>query len=388
MNVFFRKFINLNSPWGKGPKGGNENEPGDEIDKMLKQGGEKIRNLFEQQARKRMGGGSHETGFAKIALMILAVAFLIWLASGFYIVREGERAAVMRFGKFSRIAMPGPNYYLPTPFENIVKLKVDKIQKEEFGIKDQQTAEQLAQRFYKGLDMSDESKKKNIIKNHSILMLTGDENIVDISFSVQWKIVDIKKFVFNIEDPVDTLKNVSESAMREIIGETPVAEAHTEGKTIIQTRVRDVAQKILDQYSSGIEIVNLQLLKVDPPLEVIDAYLDVQTARADKERIINEAMSYRNDVIPKARGNASKIVQEAEGYKESLVAEAHGVAEQFNLVHAQYRNAPNVTRKRIYLETMEKVLGDMDKVIIDNKNGTGVLPYLPLEQFKNQNSEK
>lgn len=364
------KLINLNSPWGNDSGGGNRKPPNEkEIEEIIKKSGDKIKKIFDH---KPSGNGG---GFSISFLAIFLILTFVWLASGFYIVREGERAVVMRFGKYNRTAMPGPNYYLPTPFEKIIKLKVDQIQKEEIGERNKS----FKARFNKANLVS---VPMNAVHNdHSILMLTGDENIVDINFIVQWRISNIKDYVFNVEDPKNTLIDVSESAMREIIGETPVAAAHTEGKTIIQERVKNLAQEILDSYGAGVEIVHLQLLKVDPPMEVIDAYRDVQTARADKERSINEAYSYRNDILPRARGRAEKIVQTAEGYKASIISEAIGHASQFNSIYEQYRLAKNITKKRIYLETMEKILHKMDKIIIDGKNGSNVLPYLPLDKL-------
>jgi membrane protease subunit HflK len=215
------------------------------------------------------------------------------------------------------------------------------------------------------------------------LMLTGDENIVDINFTILWVISDAGQYLFNVRDPEATVKAAAESVMREIVGQTPIAEALAEGRAQIEARARGDLQSILESYEAGILITQAQLQKVDPPNQVVDAFRDVQRARADQERLRNEAEAYRNDIIPRARGEAEQIIQEAEAYKQEVVSRSSGDAARFNDVYESYRVAKDVTVRRIYLETMEEVLGNANKVIIDQSaSGSGVLPYLPLPELQ------
>ena len=220
------------------------------------------------------------------------------------------------------------------------------------------------------------------------LMLTGDENIVDINFSVFWIIDDAGKFLFKLRNPEKSVKSVSESVMREVIGITPIVDALAAGRQEIETKSLSKIQIVLDNYESGVKITQLQLQKVDPPDQVIDSFRDVQRARADKEKVINEAIAYKNDLIPRARGEAEQILQEAEAYKREVVARSEGDADRFNSVLKAYKNNEEVTRNRIYLETLEKIFQNATKVIIDTKQGSGVLPYLPLPEIQKRNKRK
>jgi membrane protease subunit HflK len=214
------------------------------------------------------------------------------------------------------------------------------------------------------------------------LMLTGDENIVDIDFSVFWVINNAEDFLFNIQNPESTVKAVAESAMREVVGRSNIQPILTQARQITETAVQQLMQTTLDAYGAGVQVTQLQLLKVDPPAEVIDAFRDVQAARADQERIRNEAQTYSNRIIPEARGQASQITEAANAYRDRTIAEATGQADRFTKVLEEYAKAPDVTRRRIFLETMESVLGDMDKIIVDEKtSGTGVVPFLPLNEL-------
>jgi len=213
------------------------------------------------------------------------------------------------------------------------------------------------------------------------LMLTGDENIVNIDFSVFWVIKNAGNFLFKIQDPATTVKAAAETAMREVIAKSKLQSILTEGRSKIENETRDIAQSLLDEYESGIQITQVQTQKADPPDQVIDAFRDVQAARADMERAKNEAEAYQNDVIPRARGEAAKILQEAEAYKKQVVAAAEGEASRFLAIYTEYAKAKVVTQERMYLETMEKVLADIDKVIIDKNAGSGVVPYLPLPEL-------
>lgn len=294
-------------------------------------------------------------------LLVAAGAFVLWLATGvFFRVEPDEQGVVMRFGAFHRFATPGLNFRLPSPIEEVYKPKVTRVNRVEIGYRTAMT----------------ENGVNRSIPEES-LMLTGDENIVDIDSEVQWKIRDAKKFLFNVRNPEETVKAAGESAMRDIVAKTPLSEILTEGRLKVELAAKDLLQHTLDQYDAGIEIVRLQMLKGDPPPEVIDAFRDVQTARADKEREQNEALSYRNDILPRARGQAEQMIQDAEAYQKEVVARSEGEASRFKAVYEEYVKAKDVTKKRMYLETMEKILTGMDKLILDSK--TQPVPYLPLE---------
>jgi membrane protease subunit HflK len=264
------------------------------------------------------------------------------------------------------IIEPGLNYHLPNPIEKVLTPSVTRVNRTEIGYRN---AEGTAVRGAVTRQVPEEA-----------LMLTGDENIVDINFAVFWVIKDAKAYLFNIRGPDATVKSAAESAMREVIGETPIAQALAEGRGKIETDTHTLLQAILDLYRAGIGVTQLQLLKVDPPGPVIDAFRDVQRALADRERLRNEAEAYRNDIIPRARGDAVRITQEAEAYRQEIIARAQGDADRFVSVYRAFKAAQDVTIERLYLETMEEVLRNSNKVIIDKsaQGGTGVLPYLPL----------
>jgi len=298
-----------------------------------------------------------------VGLVVLAVVF-IWLSLGVYKVDSTENAVVLYFGKFYKIATPGLNYYIPYPFGEVIKKNVTGVNTEEFG-------------FSSSLRKSD---KRNF--DAESLMLTGDENIVDIEFQVQWQISDIKEFVFNIVEPNKSIRKSSESAMREIIARTPIASALSDGKGKIEQDTKILLQEILDYYEAGIRITAVQLRRVDPPMQVIDAFRDVQTAKADKEKEINEAQAYANDIIPRARGTASQMKEQSEAFAQEVIANAQGEAGRFVSVYNQYAKSKQVTKRRIYLETIEKIYRDTDKVFIDkNTAKNAVTPYFPLNDL-------
>ena len=290
------------------------------------------------------------------------ILLIIWLISGFYKVNANEQGVILRFGKWVRTTEPGLHYHLPYPIEIAKTPKVTKVNKTEIGF-----------RTFK--------ESRRLLPEES-LMLTGDENIVDINFSVFWVIKDAGKYLFNLRSPERSIKAVSESVMREVIAKSRISSVLAEGRRDIELKSIEDIQLVLDNYGSGVQITQLQLQKVDPPDQVIDSFRDVQRARADKEKAINEAIAYRNDIIPKARGEAAKIVQESEAYKQEVVARSQGDANRFNSILKSYKNNEDVTKNRIYLETLEEVLQNASKVIIDTKQGSGVIPYLPLPEIK------
>jgi membrane protease subunit HflK len=260
---------------------------------------------------------------------------------------------------------------LPAPIEEVETPKVTRVNRIDIGFR---TAGDLG-RATASRDVPEES-----------LMLTGDENIIDIDFAVFWVIKDAGQFLFNIQNPEATAKAAAESAMREVVGKTVIAQALAEGRQKIEDEVRSLTQEILDSYGAGILVQEVKLQKVDPPGPVIDAFRDVQRARADLERQRNEAEAYANDVLPRARGEAEKMIQEAEAYRQEVVARAEGDANRFLAVYKEFSRARDVTTRRIYLETMEQVLRGINKIIVDNKGGTGVVPYLPLPELQKRSS--
>ena len=344
------------SPWGKKPEDDNN-----------------ISELFSKNKPNMPKFNLSGKGFEDRSLifLILGAIFVIWIASGFFIVHEGEQAAVTRFGKFVRIGTAGANYHLPYPIESSTKVNVDHIQKEEIGYRSTTT---------KGKHVGFAKNVIDKILPEESLMLTGDENILDLNFFVQWRVINLEKYLYNIENVKATVKSAAESAMREVIGSTPMAFVQTDGRARAETDAKALLQKMLDEYNSGVLVENLQLEKVDPPEEVIDAFRDVQTARADKERAINKAEAYRNAVIPEARGEASKIVQGAEGYRAQVIDKSKGRAQKFNEIYSEYKKSKDVTRKRMYLDTVEEVLKNNNKTIISGDLNRSIVPYLPLNK--------
>jgi membrane protease subunit HflK len=298
-------------------------------------------------------------------VLVAGVLVVLWAASGFYRVNPDEQGVVMRFGAFDRTAPPGLNYHIPWPVESVTTPRVTRINRVDVGFRAAADAGPSI-RPIAARDVLEES-----------LMLTGDENIIDIDFAVFWRIRDAGEFLFNTRNPEVTVKSAAESVMREVIGRTPIQPALTEARAQIEQEVRRGTQAIMDQYRAGVEITQVQLQKVDPPTQVVDAFRDVQRANADRERARNEAESYRNDIIPRARGEAERMVQEAEGFRESQVARARGEAGRFLSVLSAYQVAQDVTLRRMYIETMEEVLRRNPKVVVDSAL-QNIVPLLNL----------
>lgn len=344
-------------PWGGGGRGPGGQGPWNrgsgpqtpDLEELLRRSQDRFRRMFP-------GGASGSRGI----ILIVVAAILIWLASGFYRVQPDEQGVVLRFGQWVRTTATGSglNYHLPFPIETVLTPKVTTVNRVDVGFRTTSAGGGLR-------SVPEEA-----------LMLTGDENIVDVNFTVFWVIKDAGKYLFNIRDPEDTVKALAESAMREVIGQTKIQAALAEARRDVESNARKLLQQVLDQYGSGIDITQLQLQKVDPPTPVVESFRDVQRARADAERARNEAEAYANDILPRARGDAERIIQEGEAYKQEVVARAQGDAQRFLSIYEQYKQAKDVTTKRIYLETMEEILRKAQKVIIDQKGG--VVPYLPL----------
>tara|TARA_E500000331_G_scaffold319340_1_gene331981 strand:+ start:433 stop:1572 length:1140 start_codon:yes stop_codon:yes gene_type:complete len=353
------------SPWGSPPGGGGGGGNGSgrgptppDIDEIIR----KIQGIINKFLPGNKSGGKPIIA----GLVILAV---LWAASGLYRVLPDEQGVVLRFGKFVATTQPGLNYHIPYPVETVLTPKVTKVNRMDVGFRSERDSG-----FSTGGGVADVPEES--------LMLTGDENIVNIDFSVFWVIKDAGKFLFRIQDPPATVKAAAETAMREVIARSDIQPILTEGRSKIEIDTQEIIQAILDEYDSGIQVTQVQTQKADPPDQVIDAFRDVQAARADMERSKNEAQAYANDVIPRARGEAAKILQAAEAYKKQVVANAEGEASRFLSIYTEYAKAKQVTQERMYLETMEKVLADIDKVIIDKNAGSGVVPYLPLPELK------
>ena len=358
------------SPWGQGPKkpSGN-NSPwgsgGNKPDRNRPKPGESspdLENVIQGFTKRVRGGGPRRGGngsggngplekFGPLGMFVIVGAVALILSS-IYTVDQTEEALVLRLGEYKRTAAPGLNFKLPTPIETFIKQETKVVKKTDIGGNSQTS-----------------------------LMLTGDENIVDINFTVLWRISDLKDFVFEVDDTPVAVRAVAESAMREVIGKNKLEEIITTGRLDITLAVRDLMQDTLNEYEAGVEVVEVQLQKADPPSAVVDSFRDVVNAAQDAETKVNQATAVQNNIVPVARGEAAQIIQNAEAYKGRVVAEAEGEAQRFKLVLEEYKAAPRVTRERIYLETIEEVYGPAEKIILDNQAGSGVVPYLPLDQL-------
>jgi len=357
-------------PWGSGPKGpwgSGSPPPGSQppdLEDLLRRGQDKLRSVLP-------GGGLGGTGVVIVGLIAVA----LWLFSGFFQVAPDELGLVMRFGKFNRKVDPGLGYHYPYPIESVEIPKVTRVSAIPIGVRYEDTRRGTQTR-----DMPEES-----------LMLTGDLNIVDVNFTVFWVVAagqtGAADFLFNMQNSEGTVKAVAESAMREVIGRSELDPILTVGRPQIEKEVLELLQKTLDQYKAGVKITQVQMQKAEVPSQVIEAFRDVQTAQADQERLQNEARTYASRVVPEARGRAAQLLQSAEAYREQTVAEATGQTARFNKVYEEYKKAPDVTRKRLYLETMERVFGGTDKILLDSAGqGSGVVPYLPLPELRSRPS--
>jgi modulator of FtsH protease HflK len=345
-------------PWGSGPQPVGPRPP--DLEDLLRRGQDRLQQMLP-------GGYFSGLGVA----LIVVVALAIWAMSGFYRVQSEELGIVLRFGKYEYDSQPGLRYHLPYPIETVLLPKALRVNTISIGMT---LIDDPSRRGRTMRDVPEES-----------LMLTGDENIVDVDFTVLWRIKTngAANYLFNIQNPEGTVKAVAESAMREVVGKSNIQPILTGARTTTELGVQQLMQRTLDAYGSGIEISQVQMQKVDPPAQVIDSFRDVQAARADLERLQNEAQTYANRIVPEAKGRLAQITQAAEGYKQQAVAEAKGQSSRFLKVYDEYAKAKDVTRERIYLETMERVLGSSEKLIYDGGSGAsqGVVPYLPLNEL-------
>ena len=333
-------------PGGRGPGSGG---PGPDIEDLLRRLNERLRQFF----RGPDGEGIRPAAIAAAG----GVAVALWALTGVYVVQPSEQAVVTTFGAYTRSEGPGLRYHLPAPIDRVEKVPVTSLKRLDVGGQPSDPLE-------------DESR-----------MLTGDENIVDLQFTVQWRVADAAKYLFRIRDQEDTVKDVAESAMREVIGQTPLQAILTTGRGEVQNRAEALMRETLNRYNSGVEIVEVQIRSAGPPKEVVPAFQQVASAGQEAESAVNEANTYRNRVINEAKGDASRILQSAQGYREQSIREAEGDAARFNQLYEQYRRAPAVTRQRLYTETMERVLGKSHNIIVDGKNTTAPV-ILPSEAFR------
>ncbi len=345
-------------PWGSG--GGNRGGgPGgrgpNDLEDMLRRGQDRLKGLLPGGFFSRRG----------IVLGIIVIV-LLWLASGFYRVQTNQKGLELIFGVYQRETGEGLNYNFPSPIGSVEIVDVTNQRQVRLGFDGQA-----------GNIRVNATQQRE----RGSLMLTGDENIIDIQFVVFWLVKDARLFKFNIRNPEEAVKSASEAAMREVIGKSELQFALTQGRQTIEDETKLLIQKTLDSYGAGILVMNVQMQSVNPPVQVIDAFNNVQTARQDKERAINDANAYKNELIPRAKGDATQIVQQAEAYKSQVVNRAQGDAQRFVAIYDQYTLAKDITLKRLYLETMEQVLRGANKVVID-KAGSGVLPYLPLPALR------
>jgi len=357
------KIFALDGPWG--PSSGNNNQGsgggfsnnGDSIDDLLKD----LKNKYKIKL-------PFKGGMKGISFLIL-LAILGWLATGFYRVEPDEQGVELLFGKWNEsTTAPGLHYFFPTPIGKVLTPKVEAIRKINVGFR------------------SNESSNSRDVLEES-MMLTSDQNISDLDYTVLYRIKDAGQFLFNLRDPEETVKVISESVLREVVGQTKLEDLLTVSRQSVERNSRTLLQELLDEYEVGILIQSIQLQDVNPPKEVIDAFDDVQKARQDKERTVNQAEAYSNRIVPEARGEAEKILQEAEGYKNKLIKQAEGEASRFLQVLDTYEQSKDTTKKRIYLETLRDVLSGSSKIMIDQNSGNGVVPYLPLNELnKNKQS--
>ncbi len=356
-----------NEPGGgnnKDPWGGRDDQGPPDLDEVVKKMQDKLGGLF---GGGRKGGSSSGSGsgggpgFAGLGLVAGIIA-VVWLFSGIYIVEEGKQGVVMRFGAFHEITGSGPHWRIPYPVDQVEIVDVEQRRFVEIGYRSGTTGQ------------------GSVAVPREALMLTKDENIVNIQLAVQYQVSDARKFLFDVRDPNAVLKQVAESAVREVIGKSKMDYVLKEGRAEVVASIQTTMQAALELYEAGLRVSDVNLQDAQPPEEVQAAFSDAIKAREDKERFKNEAEAYSNDVIPRARGTAARHIQEANAYKESLIAKAEGEASRFSQLYSEYRKAPEVTRKRLYLETMESVLGNTSKVLVDTENSNNLM-YLPMDQL-------
>jgi membrane protease subunit HflK len=349
-----------------------------DLDEVLKDLGRKIDNIFKRKPRivvDNNGGGANNNGNKQninggdIPLLpILLIVFLIWLLTGFYIVDQGSRGVVLRFGEHIDITQPGPRWHLPYPIETVEIVNQEQVRTIEVGY-----------RSSNDLGANSQDLRES-------LMLSGDENIVDLQFAVQYNLKSVEDFIFNNRSAESSVRAGAETAIREVVGKSEMDFVLYEGREEIAIRTKDLIQQILDRYSTGINVTSVTMQNAQPPEQVQAAFDDAVKAKQDLERQKNEGQAYANDVVPKARGTAARLLAEANGYKVSIENEALGNSSRFEQIMKEYERAPEVTKNRLFLEAQEEILSNVTKVIIDQKSGSNSLIYLPLDQIMKNNN--
>jgi membrane protease subunit HflK len=362
---------NNRDPWSGGGGGKNQGPP--DLDEVFRKFKERLDRMFGNRGSGNRGddrSGGSGGGFGAGGLAgIAGVALVVWLASGIYIVEEGWRGVVTRFGDYVATTEPGPHWHLPYPIESVEEVNV---------------AER--RRITIGYEAISPSRTRPVLSE--ALMLTADENIVNVQLAVQYEVSDAAQYLFTFSNPDQTLKDVAESALREVVGRNNLDYVLTEGREEIQRQTREIIQRVLDSYEIGLEVVQVAIQDVQPPEQVQPAFLDAIKAREDKQRAINEAQGYRNEVIPLAQGEAARILEEAQAYRATAIARAEGDVSRFVQLLEEYRQAPEITRERLYLATMEEVLGGTPKVLLDVEGGDNPLLYLPVDQLMREGRER
>src|SRR5512139_3321244 len=346
--------------WGNKDNRKNSGPP--DLDELWRRLNQRLNSLFGNKNAGGDGGGGFPTGGAgggNLLGLLIGALVLVWVASGFYIVDTGQRGVVLRFGQYVETPEPGPRWHLPWPIESREIVNIDQVRTVEIGYRN--------------------NVKSKVLRES--LMLTDDENIIDLQFAVQYILKDPEEYLFVNRAPEDTVLQVAETAMREIVGKNKMDFVLYEGRAEIATRAKVLMQQILDRYKTGISISQVTLQNIQPPEQVQAAFDDAVKAGQDRERLKNEAEAYSNDVVPRARGLASRLKEEAEGYKQSVIANAEGEASRFAQILAEYQKAPQVTRQRMYLDTMQTVMNNTSKVLVDQKGGNSLL-YLPLDKLQ------
>ena len=338
-----------NKPWGGRPSGGGTPPP--DLEELLRSGQERLRRLLPNGIGNLRG-----------LWLLAAVIIVVWALSGFYRVQPDEQGVELLFGRYVRTTQPGLNYWFPAPAGEVIRPKVTQTNQVTVG--------------FRG---SEPNVRAVPQESH---MLAGDQNIVDVWFVVQWRIRDAGDFLFNMRDPEGTVKVAAESAVREIVGRNALQAVMTNQRELIAQDSRDLLQTIMDGYGAGITILDLRIQKADPPTDVIDAFAEVQRAKQDEERLRNEALAYRNDIIPRAKGEAARMVEAATAEREKLIRESEGQASRFNAFYETYVADKDITIRRLYLETMQEVLGRSEIIMMDDEGGSGVVPYLPLPEVQ------
>ncbi len=342
------------------PQWGNKNSGGPpDLDEMLRNFNRKLNSLFGGKKNAGNSGGSPMQGFGASMGLVAVIVLLVWLASGFYIVDPSSRGVVLRFGKYVDTTMPGPRWHMPYPVESVEVVSLSQVRTVEIGYR--------------------ENVKNKMLKES--LMLTADENIIDIQFAVQYYLKDPKDYLFNNRKPDENVRQAAETAIREIVGKNKMDTVLYEGRGPVEASTTKLIQEILDRYKTGILVSKVTLQNAQPPEQVQASFDDAVKAGQDRERQKNEGQAYANDVVPRAKGAAARLLEEAQGYRQKVVANAEGDASRFRQVLAEYEKAPGVTRERMYIDMMQQIMTSTSKVLVDQKTGNNSLLYLPLDKL-------